>query len=154
METKLFEGPGFTCQIPTNWFITSSLQFQAMFIAPPGASGERANLAVAMTPVTAEVRVHDVAGKARQTQEKEYPQYQVLEEQDFVGETGVYARRYQWYDPRHGARVLQRQLFWITGGVLFTITTTRTAVKGAEAYDGVFDQITASFKVIQPPAAG
>lgn len=152
METKQFEGPGFTCEIPTNWFITSSMQFQVMFIAPPGANGERANLAVAMSPVKADVDVHHVAEVARQTQEKEYAQYQVLEEQDFVGETGVYARRYRWYDPRNGVQLLQRQLFWITGKMLFTVTTTRTVVKGAEVFDSIFDQITASFKVVPPSA--
>lgn len=148
METKRFEGPGFTCDVPTDWFITSSLQFQVMFIAPPGENGARANLAVAMSPVMDGVRVHEVADAARETQEKEYAQYQVLEEQDFVDETGVYARRYRWYDPRNGVHLLQRQLFWITGKMLFTVTTTRTLVRGAEVFDSIFDKITASFKVV------
>lgn len=147
MQTKTFEGPGFCLEIPTDWFITSSMQFQAMFIAPPGDQGERANLAVSMTPVQSDANLRSVIESARETQEKEYPQYQVLEEQDSIDPEGTFRRRYQWYNPKNGVRVIQLQIFWITGQILFTITTTRTNVQGAEEFENIFDKIIDSFRL-------
>jgi hypothetical protein len=52
MEFKHFSGPGFEMQVPTDWFISSSPHFQAMFTSPEGEGGVKANLVVSIEPIT------------------------------------------------------------------------------------------------------
>jgi len=145
MKTMNFQGPGFKIQIPTNWFITSSPQVQAMFVAPP--QGElRANLMITMRPLEEDVTLVDILKTSLETQKKEYPEFELLEETEIEkdGWTGI-TRLYKWFSSEHKTRILQRQVFFVIKQMLTTITTTRTATNKAQEMDAVFIQILESF---------
>ena len=143
-----FRGPSFTMQVPSNWYITSSPQFQAMFVAPPSAAGQRANLAVAITPVKDDVTAQSVAEAAKQTQQKEYAEYQVLTEGDYPTSAGPgYQRQYKWYNRDRDAHIMQRQVFYVAGQMLHTVTATRQESGDASEFDQILDQMLASFKM-------
>lgn len=145
MKTMNFQGPGFKMQVPTNWFINSSPQIQAMFVAPPHGN-LRANLMVTMRPLEKGVSLADVVKSSLETQKKEYPEFKLLEETDYkIDEwTGV-ARVYKWYSTEHKTRLLQRQVFFLINQMLTTITTTRTDADKAEEFDQIFEKILQSF---------
>lgn len=148
MPTMNFRGPSFTMQVPTNWFITSSPQFQAMFVAPPASDGLRANLAVAITPVSAEVTVQSVAEAARQNQQKEYAEYEMLAEGSFPTNEGPgFQRQYKWYNRERDVHIMQRQVFYVSGQMLYTLTATRQEIGDATEIDQILDQMLLSFKL-------
>jgi hypothetical protein len=145
MKTMNFQGPGFKLQVPTNWFISSSPQIQAMFVAPPQGN-LRANLMVTMRPLEEGVSLADVVKSSLDTQKKEYPEFELLEETAYKLDewTGI-ARKYKWYSSEHKTRLLQRQVFFLLDQILTTITTTRTDIDKSEELDQVFTQILQSF---------
>lgn len=145
METMNFQGPGFKMQIPTNWFITSSPQIQAMFVVPPQGI-LRANLMITLRPLEEGVTLADIVKSSIETQKKEYPEFELLEEAEYKKDewTGS-ARVYKWYSSEHKTRLLQRQVVFVINQMLTTITTTRTDVDKAEEIDGAFEQILQSF---------
>lgn len=154
MDTKHFQGPGFSLQVPTDWFISSSPQLQVIFFAPPEADGFRANLAIAMRLLQGDVALNAVATEARRIQEAEYPEYQVIREFDFTEQGGIAIQRvYRWWDETAGRPLLQMQTFVLAGQVLFTLTATRIARDGApgEALDAIFNQMVNSFRIEIPP---
>ena len=148
MNFMHFRGPSFTMQVPTNWFITSSPKFQAMFIAPPGPDNVRANLAVSITPVDKDVTVQAVADAAKQTQQKEYPEYSILDEIEMTSADGKKGLRrvYKWYNRDKNMHIVQQQVFYLVSQMLYTITATREEREGMEAIDDMFAQMIASFK--------
>ena len=141
METKHFQGPGFTMQIPTDWFITSSPQFQAMFVAPASEFGIRANLAVSMTPVKEDVTARMVAENARKNQEIEYAEYSVLGEDEAVTPDKSFTRIYKWYNSSKNMHLLQKQIFLVVNQMLFTVTSTRQIGEETEEIDAILEEM-------------
>jgi hypothetical protein len=153
MQFMNFQGPNFTLEVPTNWVISSSVNFQAIFLGP-GDQPVRPNLVLAIRALETGVTYTDVAASARETQEKEYPEYRVLEEKDY-GESGgsVLIRRYEWLNPANNVRVVQVQAFIVVGQLLFTMTATRAAeLEPAQQQenDKIFDHIIQSFRLVTP----
>lgn len=147
MNTMNFEGPGFTMQVPTNWVVTSSPQIQAMFVSPPRQGG-RANFMVTIRPVNQDVTLEQVAASALETQKKEYEKFDLLETSEFrLGELVGTQRHYTWFSQEHNAPIRQRQVILVTGGLMFTITLTRTDVKELEELDAILAEMLASFKL-------
>jgi hypothetical protein len=147
MNFMNFEGPTFTMEVPTNWFVTSSPQFQALFLAPPGEDTIRTNFAVSMRPVEADVTVKAVAETARANQEKEYPDYDVLKEVDFTEQGGVgFQRHYRWFNQQQDAEIIQAQTFFVVKQILYTLTATRSVDSDI---DDIFDHMAASFRIMQ-----
>lgn len=155
MTYKEFRGPGFIMEIPTDWYITSSPQFQARFLAPVDEEQglRRANMAVAMRAVKAGVSVKAVAEETRRVQEAEYPHYTIIEEQDLTQNNGVlFHRVYHWLNEQAGFQVVQAQTFIILGRVLFTLTASRPVDSPrAEMLDEAFAHMARSFRVIPVP---
>ncbi len=148
MNFMSFQGPTFMMQVPTNWFVTSTPSFQAMFVAPPGENELRANLAVSLTLVKESVTLEKLTKAAKDTQQKEYSDYQVIRE----GASSEYTvkgfeRLYKWHNLEKGMRVVQRQFFCLVGQTLYTITATREDREEAESLEQVFEKIIASFEV-------
>lgn len=144
-----FQGPSFTLQAPTDWFITSTPQVQAMFIAQPEAGGLRPNVAVTIRPVEDTVTPRGVAESAREVQQHEYPRYTVLEELDGE-ETGqpLFLRRYSWFNQSIGVSVLQVQLYCIVSQLLYTVTATRSLEdEESSRYDDIFRQMIDSLQI-------
>jgi hypothetical protein len=147
MNWMTFVGPTFTLQMPTDWLAMASPQFQAM-LAAPGFDGKvRPNLIIAMRQVQDDVTASAVADSTRATQEKEYPEYRVVSEQDYAAEDsqGV-LRVYEWHDTAQDKRLRQVQVYFIAGRTLYTITATRAldSTQG-EALDQVFNTMLQSF---------
>lgn len=141
-----FRGPGFTLEAPSDWLITSSTQYQAMFVAP--LSGDvRPNLMITLRPVSAEVTAAEVAEVALQTQRKEYAEYEILEEKDFSesGGSGIY-RQYRWLELKKGNYIVQTQYYFVYDQVIYTMTATRLDSTNPEL-DEIFRHIIFSFRL-------
>jgi len=147
MVFMLFQGPGFELEVPTDWLVVSSPDYQAMFLGPKLKSGARANMMVTVRPVNEDVTLEVIAVQARKFQEHEYDDYHVLDETDYTQEGGIaYLRRYEWGSKQGGNRVSQVQGFFLVDNVLFTLTATRTEKKNKQV-DAAFDRMFRSFRV-------
>ena len=148
MNFMSFQGPTFTMQVPSNWFVTSSPKFQAMFVAPPGENGVRANLAVSLTPVKENVTLEEIVKAARVTQQKEYPEYQIISEGAVsINSLEGFERIYRWHNQSRGLHVIQRQFFCLVSQVLYTITATRENNEKSEMLDPIFKKMIESFRI-------
>lgn len=149
MNYMQFQGPGFEMEIPTNWLITSSPQYQAMFLAPQDEQvGMRANLMVTLRPVTEDVTLQRVAEETRRMQEREYADYTVTDEVDFSEQGGsLFVRRYQWHNARNNLDVAQIQGFVKFADVLFTLTATRLNQPEQAYLDEIFEDMINSFRI-------
>lgn len=137
-------------EVPTDWFVTATPQFQALFLAPPTPDAIRANLAVSMRPVKDDVTVASVAEAARANQEREYPQYEILTEVDFTDRGGVgFQRCYRWFNQSQNAEVLQVQTFFVVKQILYTLTATRSKSSVSPELDDLFDYMVTSFRIVQ-----
>lgn len=150
MQYMNFRGPNFTLETPTDWVISSTPQLQAIFLAP-NQHPIRPNLAVSLRPVEEQVTVQAVAESAEVNQEREYPQFTVIEEIDFT-ETGGngFLRRYRWFNATHKTSVDQSQAFFLYQRILYTLTATRpTELEPAESndLDAIFDHMIRSFRI-------
>jgi hypothetical protein len=148
MEYKHFRGPGFTLEIPTDWFISSSPEFQAIFVAPPTPNPVQPNLVIAVRFLQPGATVNDVAAETQAIQSAEYPQYHILAEHDYTQTGGVAIQRlYQWVS-EEGTLVLQHQTFVLIGQVLYTLTATRLAGDSPDdqAVDDAFVHMMRSFQ--------
>lgn len=142
-----FKGPGFTMLAPSDWYVFSSPQFQAMFVSPTKGGEERPNLMVTIRPVQPDVTVEAVAQNARKTQEKEYNEFAVIREGTIDTETGKgYDRAFSWLKEDQNARIIQRQVMYVVGGLLYTFTATRTDRPESAGVDPVFDRMLASVR--------
>lgn len=146
MKWMEFVGPNFTLQVPTHWRIMASNRFQAMFLAPDKDS-VRPNAIISIQRVQSDVTVDSVAEIAKNEQEGQYPEYEVLEEQTFADDVSAgVLRTYTWMSEAKGAKLLQRQLFYLVGQDLFTLTATRSnQADNMDELDSVFDEMIRSF---------
>lgn len=129
MLMKEFKGPGFTMQVPTDWYITSTPQIQAMFISPPQEGGFQANLMITMNPVEEKVTLESIADETKQNQIAQYPEYEVQEEGFQPGTNQkAFKRTYEWFNKDKSLRVYQKQVMILVNGMVYVLTTTRPAV--------------------------
>jgi hypothetical protein len=151
MKFMQFQGPTFTMQVPTSWFVTSSPKFQAVFTAPEKTGGAaQANLIVSVRPVKDDVTAVAVAQAAKETQQKEYPEYEVLEE--IVAEDAelpTVHRLYKWHNLERQMVMIQRQAFYVHDNRLYTLTATRSETNGedTEEIDETLLQMMNSFSL-------
>ncbi len=133
-QTKHFQGPGFIMYLPTDWFISSSLQFQAIFLAPKAEDDSRANLTVAIRQLEEGADFKSFMEGMKQERQENYDQYEMLEENDYTQEGGTgFQHTYRWYNPNQDRMIVQVQAVYLVGPVLFTLTGTV-----AEQYAGDF----------------
>lgn len=152
MQFMMFEGPNFTLEVPTNWVVTSSPQLQAIFLGPQDPL-IRPNMVVSLRPVEVNVTYQAVAQAAKETQEKEYPEYTILDEVDFSQFGGIgMKRQYSWVNPTNNAKVVQVQTYFVAGQVLFTLTASRGDhgnTNAAEEMDNIFNHMIETFRITQ-----
>ncbi|MCA9885226.1 MAG: DcrB-related protein [Anaerolineae bacterium] len=144
-----FQGPNFTMDVPTEWLVTSSPQFQVMFTAPKTHEGQiiRTNFIVTLRPTEENVTAEAVAQSAREMQQREYPGYQLIDEMNFAEQGGTgFIRRYSWVHAEQKQSVTQTQAFFILASVLFTLTGTRLTSESKEI-DDIFDHMVQSFRL-------
>ena len=147
-----FQGPTFTMESPTDWVVSASPQFQAIFLGPTDQT-IRPNLVVSLRPIEAGVTYQQVAEGAKESQQQQYPQYEVLEELDY-GQAGGFGllRQYRWFSADNGISVIQKQVFFVVGQMLFSLTATRgddLAPAIATEYDATFDHMIQSFRITE-----
>jgi hypothetical protein len=156
MQTMPFFGPTFVLEMPTDWFVGASAQFQATLRSPIPDGNIFPNLVIAIRRLEEGATLREVIASARQTQEKEYPAYTVLSEAPFTTNSvpGI-RRRFEWRPPSHEAGVHQQQVMFLAGRQLYVLTTTRAAdSENATELDQIFDHMIGSFefRVPQPVA--
>jgi hypothetical protein len=148
MKTMNFDGPGFKLQVPTDWFITSSPQIQAMFVSPPREGG-RANFMVTLRPLDENVTLEQVSTTSLETQKKEYKQFKLLQEAPVQkGDINGHRRLYSWFSEEHNAKIMQQQVLFVANRMLTTITTTRTDLPVTEEVEPIFTQMIESFQFV------
>ena len=129
-----FQGPTFTMQVPTDWFINSSPQFQAIFTSPKDSNSDVwANLLISIRPVRDEVTANAIAREAKDTQQQEYPDYEVLEEIEGADDPNkpisYFQRLYRWRNIEKKIHILQCQAYYIYQNRLYTLTATQPSSK-------------------------
>jgi hypothetical protein len=145
VTTSHFQGPGFHMDVPTDWLITSSPQFQVVFIAPPEKYG-RANLAINIRPVTKDATLEEIQQTAAKMQQRDYAKYQLESEGELPNTNGMgYQRTYTWFNERNNVHVYQKQLMFLVNEMLTTITITRELEPKSKEVDEIFNQMLASF---------
>jgi len=152
MQMMSFRGPTFLLEVPTTWVVSSTPQFQALFLGPIDYI-VRPSIAVSMRPVKADVTVTAVAEQAKVSQGKSYPQYQVLNEADYSQQGSAFIRQYSWHNESKQVDIVQIQAYILHSQVLYTLTATRPASiadEEAAALDGLYDHAIQSFRVVVP----
>jgi hypothetical protein len=143
----LFQGPGFTLKSPSDWFITAAPTIQVMFVAPYSGEKIRGNLAISLQPVQEDVTSVSVAEIAKETQQRDYPQFEVVAEVAIQVDTleGIY-RLYTWYNPQEALFVTQLQTFFVVNQMLITLTGTCSQKQEAEFLPS-FNEMIDSFRI-------
>jgi hypothetical protein len=149
MDFMRFRGPGFEMEVPTDWLVTSSVRYQAMFLGPQSADEFRPNLMVTIRPTTEDVSPAKIAEATRDVQKSGYPGFEILDEVDYTEQGGIgFMRRFVWHDDDNGLDVLQMQSFFVVGGAAFTLTATRARDDSRAAdLDAIFDHMTHTFRL-------
>jgi|GEM_PF-698242 len=150
-EFMNFEGPTFTMQVPTNWFITSSPTLQAVFVAPTSVAGNqpvRPNIIVSIRRLKEETAAQTVAAAVKKDQQTQYADYQILKEIDnSADDISGFSRQYTWHKTGENTRVVQTQTFYVARKILYTLTGTRSADVEIPVIDEIFTRMSNSFKV-------
>jgi hypothetical protein len=146
MTEMYFKGPGFHMKVPSDWFITSNPQVQAMFVAPT-QNGARANLMITLRPLDPSATLESIVATTLETQKKEYPEFVILEQGEYPkGDLIGHQHLYSWYNQQHSAHIVQRQVIFIAGQMLVSITTTRTRTGDADDFDIILTAMLQSFE--------
>jgi hypothetical protein len=148
MQTMPFFGPTFILEMPTDWFVGASAQFQAALRSPMPDGNIFPNVVITIRRLEEGVTLRDVIVGAREIQEKEYPAYTVLSESPLTTNSvpGI-RRKFEWQPPGRDTGVHQQQISFLKGQQLYTLTATRAAnsAKSSEI-DQLFDHIVGSFE--------
>ncbi len=147
MQNMKFQGPTFTLQVPTNWFVASTPKFQAMFVVPPGSEEIKANLAVTIIPLKEEVNMTEILNSSKFAQEKAYKGYEVISEVTHQNGLEGFERKFKWFNPDGEVNIIQRQLFVLFNQVIYTITATREDKAETESIEPIFTEVMASFRL-------
>ena len=154
MTWMTFIGPTYTLDIPGDWLIMSSPEFQVMFLGPIEAGDTvRPNLLLAIQRLEAGSTAQEVAASALEAQQQDYPEFQVLDENDFSeGELTGALRTYTWHNPDQGVYLHQSQAMYVLGQSLYTLTATRGADDPkADRLDETMQVIMGSFTAREVP---
>jgi len=146
-----FEGPTFTMQIPTNWFISSSPRFQAVFISPEKSEGEKIfpNMLVAIRRLKEGTSAAMVAESAREKQQETYPDYEVITEKEHNADGfSSFERVYRWHNPDQNSDIQQWQTFYVHQNILYTLTATCSVTEKLPACEQIFEKMLASFEIV------
>lgn len=148
MQLMTFLGPTFTMEIPTNWFVAASAQYQAIFTDPHIDDGFQSNMVVSIRTVQENVGTLDVAASAKETQRAEYPAYEIMDETVRQTTPVTVKRVYRWHHPEQKKDIVQMQFFLIHKNRLYTLTGTRLAeTKDAQVVDKVLHHMIDSFEL-------
>jgi len=145
-----FQGPGFTMEVPSEWRVMASPQFQAIFFSPLiGQDPRRANLTVALQDVPDDTTARALVDVLNRMQADSYPDFSVVcETADAAGEVSKIQRTLRWRNPSSGETVLQHQACHVRDGLACILTGSRPdglPDDVATGVDGVFQRMLASF---------
>lgn len=152
MQTMPFFGPTFILEMPTDWFVGASAQFQATLRSPVPDGGIFPNLAIAIRRLEEGATLREVIASARQTQEKEYPAYRIVSESPLTANSvpGI-RRQFEWQPPDLETGVHQQQVSFLVGQELYTLTATRAVdSENTTELDQIFDHMIGSFEFRAP----
>ena len=123
-----FEHTDFAVQVPADWILVPSPQFEAVFVVPPFPEGSGANISVAIIPSEDQTSLPEIADALKATQEGSYPHYHVIAEDLLeLGHTMAFRRVYTWVNTVQDLPILQIQLVFVddSGHTGAVVTGTR-----------------------------
>ena len=125
-----FVGPHFTMQVPSEWMVISSMQFQVMFLSPPLSDGRSFNLILVLQTSPQIPQYHLQEMHTAKSQEQ--PDFKLVAEGDFVthsGTSGAHLSFTARYDndqiilQRHVIFKVQNTLYWFMISIPTDIST-------------------------------
>ncbi len=148
-----FQGPLFTMKSPSDWYVTSTPEIQAMFVEPNRGQEIRANVIISIRPVQPDVTAAGVLASAQETQQAEYPDYELAAQEDVqAGQAEGKYQMYTWVNPENSVPVVQAQAFFVISQLLITLTATCDA-REQEGVTPVFNEMFSSLAITPPPSA-
>ncbi|MCU0496678.1 MAG: DUF1795 domain-containing protein [Anaerolineae bacterium] len=141
-----FRGPTFNLQIPSDWFISSNAQLQAIFLGPE-INGLHPNLSISMRAVLPEVTPTSVASEALKSQQTSYAEFEVIQENDYTQTGGsAFVRDYRWRNVERQTTIRQLQAFFVYNQMLYTLTAT-AADEIFPEFGELFFNMISSFRI-------
>ncbi|PJF28173.1 MAG: hypothetical protein CUN52_13515 [Phototrophicales bacterium] len=113
-----FIGPNFTMQVPSEWMVISSTQFQVMFLSPPMQDGRSINLVLVLQ--TSDTTPQDYINTMVKPQAQTRDNYQLLTDAPFTTQSGVTGYQYVFsatYEPNQV--ILQRHIIFKQANTLY-----------------------------------
>jgi hypothetical protein len=150
MEYMTFQGPGFQLEVPTDWLITSSPDYQVMFKSQiTRESSFHPTVIVIIRPVEADKKLSMVAEEIRTWYASEYAEFEVVSSVDYTEKGGLaYLHTFTWLYEENKTRIRQIQCLYRIADALFLLTATRT--ENDPSWDEVLTHIIESFQFTIP----
>lgn len=143
MATMWFAGPSFGLEVPTDWFAFASPEHQTVFLSPPTAEGERANLTITLRPASPGLTAEQFTDALAQAAAQIGLQPEVLSRETIaLGEQRGLEVVQRFLTPQGGGPALQRQVVAVHGGFAYVLSATRPTTM-AEALGAHVDAIFA-----------
>ncbi len=128
MDTMHFIGPTFSLDVPTDWFVISSPEYQTAFLAPRDARGHRASFTVAIKPVLRPVTAQQFAEFIQEIYDQTGVSREVLETEEVsLGEVKGYAITFLLSRGEDSVPMWQRQVVAINGDLIYVLVAARLA---------------------------
>ena len=142
---NIYDGGDFSIQYPSDWKQGSSQVFQAVFWAPT-KNGFTANLGITKTNAGGS-SIDDIGAAAKNIQNRDYPQFKVLDEKSItIDGRPAFRRTYSWHNDQYNFDVVQNQVWVKDGETLYTITSTSLSAYDSD-YEPAFSTMIGSFKI-------
>lgn len=125
-----FLGPTFKLNIPTDWYIASSQKYQLVLLPPPfDGTGSGANFTVMMNRIyEKEADLNTTMVEFLDVLKDQLPDFTIIEQEPITGyEHPAHWYKATWKNPQDNPPTIyiQRQMFYLTEGVLYVITSLR-----------------------------
>lgn len=146
MDTMHFIGPTFALDVPTDWFVVSSPEYQTAFLAPRDAQGRRASFIVAIKPMSKPVTAQQFAELIQQTYDHLDVSREVLDTGEVsLGGVRGYAITSLLSRTEDSARMWQRQVVAVNGDLIYVLVAVRSADLTGPAADVIERSFAAMF---------
>ena len=152
-DYKPFKGAMFRMEAPTDWYITSSADYQAVFIAPPYADGPGSNLTVAVNMMPRPVTLEQAVAANRELIVERFGEVKVDElEQATIDGNAAFYQSYEFAQPQTDKAIFQQQLITVDGKNntrVITMTATRPVEPEGQDAAALDEAFNAMFRSLQ-----
>jgi hypothetical protein len=149
-DYKAFKGAMFSLKAPTDWYITSNSDYQAIFIAPPYEKGPGSNLTVAVNMMPRPVTLEQAVAFNRELIVERFGNVKVDEmEQATIDGNNAFYQSYEFAQPNTDKPIFQQQLIAVSGENntrVITLTATRPTTPEGQDAAALDDAFNAMFR--------